>query len=314
MKALLNSDPPVVTVLEIHDPTAIGETMEWLDQEVVQLDSEALRFRRVIVRLQAAQVMFQSTNRPGRSHTRLKDGCVAVVAFGPRAIGTLNGLAVGPDRLLASPSGVDVEFVVAAGYESVTFFLSEAQHAWFSLAGVQLLQTRDGAARQLYGWGRRLADQAARNPDLFEMPLARSVVEEELLDTLRTVLQSTDLHETTAQDRTRQEHSRVVQIAQAYAVTHLGERVPVVDMGEAAGVSERTLQYAFKEMLGMSPVAYLNRLRLHRVRLALRAASWESTTVTQEALRWGFWHVGDFSQAYKKCFGESPSETLRRQP
>jgi transcriptional regulator GlxA family with amidase domain len=58
-------------------------------------------------------------------------------------------------------------------------------------------------------------------------------------------------------------------------------------------------------------VAYLTRLRLHRVRQALRAASSETTTVSSVALDWGFWHFGEFSRAYKECFGELPSETLR---
>ncbi len=64
----------------------------------------------------------------------------------------------------------------------------------------------------------------------------------------------------------------------------------------------------------MTPVAYLTRLRLHRVRQALRAATHDTTTVTAEALRWGFWHFGHFSRAYKDCFGELPSDTLRRYP
>jgi len=92
------------------------------------------------------------------------------------------------------------------------------------------------------------------------------------------------------------------------------ERLYVTDLCEAAEVSERTLQYAFKEVMGMPPVAYLTRLRLHRVRQALQAATHGSTTVTAEALRWGFWHFGEFSRAYKECFGELPSETLRRRP
>jgi AraC-like DNA-binding protein len=51
---------------------------------------------------------------------------------------------------------------------------------------------------------------------------------------------------------------------------------------------------------------------LHRVRQALAAAKAESTTVSTEALNWGFWHFGEFSRAYKDCFGELPSDTLRR--
>jgi transcriptional regulator GlxA family with amidase domain len=76
-------------------------------------------------------------------------------------------------------------------------------------------------------------------------------------------------------------------------------------------VSERSLEYAFKEIMGMTPVAYLTRVRLHRVRQALQAATLGSTTVSVEALNGGFWHFGDFSRAYRDCFGELPSETLR---
>ena len=90
------------------------------------------------------------------------------------------------------------------------------------------------------------------------------------------------------------------------------ERLYVTDLCKVAAVSERTLEYAFKEIMGLTPVTYLARLRLHRVRQALMAATPGSTTVTTEALNWGFWHFGEFSRAYKECFGERPSETLRR--
>jgi AraC family ethanolamine operon transcriptional activator len=81
-----------------------------------------------------------------------------------------------------------------------------------------------------------------------------------------------------------------------------------------AAVSERTLEYAFKEVMGLTPVTYLIRLRLHRVRRALLASTQGSTTVSTEALNWGFWHFGEFSRAYKDCFDELPSDTLRRKP
>ena len=80
---------------------------------------------------------------------------------------------------------------------------------------------------------------------------------------------------------------------------------------EAAAVSERSLEYAFRAEMGLSPTAYLTRIRLHKVRESLLGAS-ESTTVTVEALRWGFWHFGEFAKAYKDCFQELPSDTLRK--
>jgi transcriptional regulator GlxA family with amidase domain len=79
-------------------------------------------------------------------------------------------------------------------------------------------------------------------------------------------------------------------------------------------VSERTLEYAFKEIMGLAPMAYLIPVRLHRARRALLAATHGSTTVAAVALDWGFWHFGEFSRAYRECFGELPSDTLRRKP
>jgi AraC family ethanolamine operon transcriptional activator len=90
------------------------------------------------------------------------------------------------------------------------------------------------------------------------------------------------------------------------------ERIYVTDLCRAAAVSERALEYAFREVMGLTPVAYLIRLRLHRVRQALLAGTHGSTTVSAVALDWGFWHFGEFSRAYKGCFGELPSDTLRR--
>lgn len=73
-------------------------------------------------------------------------------------------------------------------------------------------------------------------------------------------------------------------------------------------VTRRTLQNCFQEVLGMSPVAYLRAVRLNAVRRALREEA-PSITIADVAARWGFWHMGHFSQEYKALFGETPSQT-----
>lgn len=316
---------PAVTVAEISDPTAVGQTIDVIEQDAVQLESKRLRVRRIVVRLGTSVVMFQSTNLPIRTRTKLQDGFVAFVAFGPRAAGTLNGLPVGPDRLLVSMPAIEVEFVVAAGYESVSFLLPpddirnhvQGRH-WQSEfrvpRGAELLTPCPAATRGLYAWGRRLIDLAARQPELFDIQQTQAFAQVELIENLLSTVSSAVHIDTAPHDVTRQAHSRVVQNAEEYALSHNKERLYVTDICEATGVSERALQYAFKEVMGMSPVAYLTRLRLHQVRKSLRAATHGTTTVTAEALRWGFWHFGDFSRAYKECFGELPSDTLRQKP
>ena len=82
----------------------------------------------------------------------------------------------------------------------------------------------------------------------------------------------------------------------------------VSDICAAVGVSRRTLQYCFQDVLGVSPTAFLRAMRLDGVRRMLRTA----TSVTDAAVHWGFWHFGYFSQDYRKLFGELPSQTHRR--
>lgn len=314
---------PAVTVVEISDPTAVGDSFELLRQDVVQLESKPLRVLRVVVRLGNSVVLFHSTNLAVRTRTRLHDNFMAYTAFGPQSIGTVNGIPVSHDRILASMPGVEVEIVVAAGYESVAFLLPpddvrahlrirHREDVFHLPEGVHFLTPGPEAAHQLYDWGHRLIDVAMRQPELFDDPQAQTAAEVDLLEILLTTLHSVVPVGATPLEVTRQGHSRVVQLVEDFVLSHTAERLHVTDLCQAADVSERTLQYAFKEVMGMSPMSYLTRLRLHRVRQSLRAATYGSTTVTNEALQHGFWHFGDFSHAYKKCFGELPSDTLRK--
>jgi transcriptional regulator GlxA family with amidase domain len=58
---------------------------------------------------------------------------------------------------------------------------------------------------------------------------------------------------------------------------------------------------------------YLRAVRLRGARAALLAlAADDPTTVADVATRWGFSHLGRFSQYYRSRYGEPPSRTMRR--
>jgi AraC family ethanolamine operon transcriptional activator len=80
-------------------------------------------------------------------------------------------------------------------------------------------------------------------------------------------------------------------------------------MASHLGTSVRTLQAASQLVNGMSLHRYLRLRRLSAVRRELIAGK---TTVKAAAFSNGFWHLGDFSRAYKEAFGELPSETRER--
>lgn len=84
------------------------------------------------------------------------------------------------------------------------------------------------------------------------------------------------------------------------------------ELCRVAGVSQRTLEYGFCDLLGVTPVRYLKVLRLNRVRQRLIKRTPECETVTSVALRFGFVDLGRFAGEYRRLFGERPSDTLRR--
>jgi len=317
---------PGVTAVEIRDPTNADEGIGVITRDLLQLGTKRLRARQFVVRIKDSVLLFQTTNIRVRARTELRSGLLAYVVFGPRARGTLNGLAIRPNLMLAAESGIPVEFVAEAGYESVTVLLSPAllvshlarrqrKDNLRAPHGIEVFHANEHHTRALFDWGKRLASTAGRHPEVFsDQRETILTAQDELLEMLLTALDATTVPRLTPGERTRQSYSRVVKLAEEYALAHPADRFYVKDLCVAAGVRERTLQYAFQQVMGMSPVAYLTRLRLHRVRQALRAATHGSTTVSAQALSWGFWHFGDFSRAYKDCFGELPSETLRRKP
>ena len=83
----------------------------------------------------------------------------------------------------------------------------------------------------------------------------------------------------------------------------------VADLARHAGVGARRLQIAFHESLNTSPTGYLRNAKLARARADLLAGE---ETVMSVAYRWGFNHPGRFSTTYRRKYGESPSDTLRR--
>jgi len=83
------------------------------------------------------------------------------------------------------------------------------------------------------------------------------------------------------------------------------------ELAAIAGVGVRVLQESFRRHVGMSPLTYLRRLRLDGVHGELSRSDPWHVSVSEVAYRWGFTHLGRFAGAYRKRYGEPPSQTLR---
>ena len=96
---------------------------------------------------------------------------------------------------------------------------------------------------------------------------------------------------------------------EAFIESRLTEPVTTETLALATGVSPRTIQLAFREFRQCTPSEFIRQRRLEKVRNILSSGGTQST-VTSVALTYGFFHLGRFSDAYFRQFGELPSDTL----
>jgi AraC-like DNA-binding protein len=107
-------------------------------------------------------------------------------------------------------------------------------------------------------------------------------------------------------------HAKIVNRFLEFLEVRPHEPVYLAEICAAIGATERTLRTCCQEILGAGPVRYLWLRRMHLARQALLHADALGTTVTDVATSHGFWELGRFSVAYRRLFGESPSQSLRR--
>ena len=137
-------------------------------------------------------------------------------------------------------------------------------------------------------------------------------VEDLVMSSLLHLQPSNYVAEFTSPGRT-DKRGAVVQAAIDYLDDHLAEHITMSSVADAVHMSVRAVQQGFHEQLGMTPMTYLRERRLERVHEELMDATpGDGVTVTAVAERWGFHHLGSFGAEYRRRWGESPSQTLRR--
>jgi len=92
----------------------------------------------------------------------------------------------------------------------------------------------------------------------------------------------------------------------------LGHNWRLTELAAVAGTSGRTLQRQFLTFVGKTPRAVLRDIGLECARRELLQGA-PGVTIMDIALRCGFPHCGRFSIAYRRRYGETPSQTLKRQ-
>ncbi|MCK1638444.1 helix-turn-helix domain-containing protein [Bradyrhizobium sp. 157] len=92
---------------------------------------------------------------------------------------------------------------------------------------------------------------------------------------------------------------------------NVGHNWRLTELAAIAGVSGRTLQRQFLAFVGKTPRAVLREIGFECARRELLQGA--DAKIMDVALRCGFPHCGRFSIEYRRRYGETPSQTLKRQ-
>lgn len=105
--------------------------------------------------------------------------------------------------------------------------------------------------------------------------------------------------------------ARRIRLAMDILHARADEPLSIADVAKDLGMGIRSLQMLFLKTFGIGPREMLNQIRLDMARQRLMAAG-PDAQVTSIALDSGFTHLGRFSEAYRRTYGERPSDTLHR--
>lgn len=308
------SDLPFNGRISFSSPEENEEVMQrhGINQQTRQLGKGCFRADCAILETEQAILTADRFEQACSVHLEPPPGTVIMLFF--RCAGgqvLASGENVTNDRLLVLPDGYGTDLLSPnlAGSEAVVIPSSKYTEltqvlcpSWAQPDGVAI---RTGDTRQLH----RMRDSAIR------MIAGAGSGDEEIANLVAQMIIWAGCSSAAERPEIIYRNQAKIDIAkqaQAYIEEHYHEIVGIEDLCRATGREVRTLQRCFRRYFDLTITDYLKMVRLNAAHRALSSAHPDEQTVSSIAINNGFTHFGRFSVAYKKHFGESARETLRR--
>lgn len=309
------------TTLHTRDADEHAAGLSAWDQTYEQISAGCFSGRMEDLRMGPVQVFAETASRAVFQRGMPRAGTLTVGLVHPATeAGWFCGHALERGCMIAMSSGCEFDLIAGAGTDLVGLSIDITHLAALAMQlrgdepGSPPLQSpcvRFAAPDRLDGM-KRLVESAlalARHqPGVLQQPTAQRMLtlslSEALLDGVAGDCHAASVRPSAAARR------RILCAARDYMHAHADEAITVPDLCQATHASRRALQYAFEEILHLSPVTYLRVMRLNRVRGELLGHG--AQTVGDVAARWGFWHLSRFAADYRQHFGELPSATRAR--
>ena len=91
-----------------------------------------------------------------------------------------------------------------------------------------------------------------------------------------------------------------------------GERLDIAELSAELGLLQRTVYDCFARCYGVGPYELFQLRKLHTFRSAVLDGKPFHGKISQAALLNGFHHMGRLTQLYRRHFGETPRQTMKR--
>lgn len=229
------------------------------------------------------------------------------------------GCDVGSSDLMIFPHGAELDSVSDENFKVYTCSFPEELLASIceqsEIAGLDQHQSGRGVVRcspksisRIQSLLKRAAKTARTKPDALRNESNQKSI---LFDLPRLILRGVEESSGVSKSTATHKRATAVQYAVRFIEKFAHQSITISDLVSELNISQRTLEYAFRESLGVTPKSYLMSYRLNKVRRQLRTYKNDQTKIADIANHWGFWHMGQFAKDYQKFFGELPSETLK---
>jgi AraC family transcriptional regulator, ethanolamine operon transcriptional activator len=320
-KAMQRFDDPCVRDIDCCDPADLtAGLLEW-KWDLTRLAGGDFSARAVAIPLGALLLTRLKFNRALLHCVRAPLGCVSLLLFGSSSGAVfVDGRRLETQDCLVVDAHSAVEIV--SHHECIVVAISLSEHSWSRATRLSLA---DGTAlrggSRLVTCGSQCIEALLNASDLvveaFTLssacdvaPSLRSWCAELVLTRLLEVHKEPQQLHGAQHGRARRVIG--VQRARDYILDHLSDPISLSDLCRQTHMQARSLEYGFREIVGLSPVSYIKMMRLGVVHRRLLSTANYYRSISELALDNGFWHLSQFAVDYKKLFKESPSATRAR--
>ncbi|HEX5394568.1 MAG TPA: helix-turn-helix domain-containing protein [Rhodocyclaceae bacterium] len=300
-------------VTRANDADEHAQNLSRWDQRYDQLSAGSFEGQVTELWLPNTQVFVETANQ------QLRQTCAAwhsSVWFGiPAAVEgqmSMGGHALSEQAVCIRDGGAEFDLMTAPGFDLFGVVVDRAAFG-------EYLETTE----------RRSLDQLLRQGDVLNLPLR---IKRELCATLAGILGdavarpadqlqqrifavlarllTADGERDGSVNRIRLQRQETVNRVCDYLLQNPEEPPSIPDLCNRFHLSRRSLQNCFESATGMAPLAYMRSLRLNEVRRELKYGD-QRRAISNVAYSWGFNHLSQFAQDYRRLFGESPSAARR---